>query len=71
MKDEELLSSLEEPKESLIEEGKNQLERAEALEWEIIEKVLREKGYDDRDIETEKGMFECMLRTSRFLANYK
>ena len=67
----ELLKALNETKNELVEEGKDQLKRAEALEWDVLEKILREKGYDDRDIAFEKDMFECMLKTSRFLANYK
>jgi len=67
----EILQSFEEIKNDLLDEAQDQLTRAEALDWATLEKHFREKeGYDDAAIEAEKGMFESMLRTSRFLANY-
>jgi hypothetical protein len=67
----DIIKALHETEDALLDEAQDQLQRAEALDWESLEKHFREVGgYDDEEIAVEKEMFDSLLRTTRYLADY-
>lgn len=57
-------------KDSMKEEINDLQERADALEWESLEKILKSKGYDEKSIALEKGMFDSMKKINTILVKW-
>jgi len=68
MPNNEFFEIINETKEALLEDAKDNNQRAEALDWSMLVRSMQAQGYTEEEIEIEKKLFEWTIGLSSRLA---